>query len=106
MRSGAFVLTAAFVALMAGTAGAQTDTPLTPTQIAIGCAPRPSLDGPPHDARHVIGGQDTVPKTIDAGADARDGADTSDDRASPGLPHSSLWRRRAHAVTLFALVSK
>src|SRR6266404_2863314 len=51
-------------------------------------------------------GQDTVPKTIDAGADACDGADTSDDRASPSLPHSSLWRRRAHAVTLFVLASK
>jgi len=64
MRSGTFVLTAAFVTLMAGAVGAQTDTPLTPTQIAIGCAPRPSLDGPPHDARHVIGGQDTVPKSV------------------------------------------
>ena len=64
MRSGIFVLTAAFVTLMAGAAGAQTETPLTPTQIAIGCAPRPSLDGPPHGARHVIGGQDTVPRSV------------------------------------------
>ena len=64
MRSGTFVLTAAFVALMAGAAGAQTDTPLTPTQIAIGCAPKPSLDGPPNGARHVIGGQDTVPRRV------------------------------------------
>ena len=64
MRSGTFVLTAAFVTLMAGAAGAQTDTPLTPVQIAIGCAPRPSLDSPPNDALHIIGGQDTVPKSV------------------------------------------
>jgi hypothetical protein len=63
MRSGTFVLTAAFVALIAGTAGAQTDAPMTPLQIAIACGPRPSLDGPPSDARRVIGGQDTVAKT-------------------------------------------
>jgi hypothetical protein len=64
MRSGAFVLTAAFVALTAGVAGAQTETPLTPVQIAIGCAPRPSLDNPPGDVLHVIGGQDTVPRHV------------------------------------------
>lgn len=64
MRSGTCVLTAAFVASMAGMAGAQTSTPLTAAQVAIACAPRPSLDGPPGDALHVIGGQDTVPKSV------------------------------------------
>jgi hypothetical protein len=64
MRSGTFVLTAAFVAALAGTAGAQTDTPLTPVQVAIACAPRPSLDGPPDRALHIIGGQDTVAKSV------------------------------------------
>src|SRR5258708_39606214 len=64
MRSGIFVLTAALVTVMAGAAGAQTDTPLTATPIATGSAPRPSLDGPPNDARHVIGAQDTVPRSV------------------------------------------
>ena len=64
MRSGTFVLTAAFVAAIAGSAGAQTDPPLTPLQVAIGCASRPSLDLPPADALRVIGGQDTVPKRV------------------------------------------
>ena len=63
MRSGTFVLTTALVALAAGTAGAQTETALTPTQIAIACAPKPSFDGAPDSALHVIGGQDTTPKT-------------------------------------------
>jgi hypothetical protein len=64
MRSGTFVLTAAVVAALAGTAGAQTDTPLTPMQVAIACAPRPSLDGPSDQALHIIGGQDTVAKSV------------------------------------------
>jgi hypothetical protein len=63
MRSGTFVLTAAFVAVVAGTAGAQTDT-LTPVQMALGCAPRPSLDRPSGDALRILGGQDTVPKSV------------------------------------------
>src|SRR6266480_930227 len=58
---------------------------------------------------------DSIPKPIETDADAGNRTDTSDDRASPGLPRrlvrrsvgegGSLWRRRAHAVTLFAFAS-
>ena len=49
--------------------------------------------------------QDSIPKIIHAGANACDGTNPGDDRASPGVPRRSLWRGRAHAVTLFALAS-
>src|SRR5947208_14878841 len=58
---------------------------------------------------------DSIPKPIETDADAGNRTNTSDDRASPGLPRrlvrrslgegGSLWRRRAHAVTLFAFAS-
>src|SRR5439155_14410551 len=58
---------------------------------------------------------DSIPKPIETDADAGNRTDTSDDRASPGLPRrlvrrslgegGSLWRRRAHAVTLLARAS-
>jgi hypothetical protein len=48
---------------------------------------------------------DSIPKPIETDADARNRTDTSNDRASPGLPRRSLWRRRTHAVTLFAFAS-
>src|SRR5882724_5067464 len=48
---------------------------------------------------------DSIPKPIETDADAGNRTHTSNDRASPGLPRRSLWRRRAHAVTLFAFAS-
>src|SRR5947208_7613506 len=58
---------------------------------------------------------DSIPKPIETNADTGNWTDTSNDRASPGLPRrlvrrslgegGSLWRRQAHAVTLFAFAS-
>jgi hypothetical protein len=58
---------------------------------------------------------DSIPKPIETDSDAGNRTDTGDDRASSGLPRGlvrrslgeggSLWRRRAHAVTLFAFAS-
>jgi len=63
MRSGTFVLTAAFVAAMAGTAGAQTDRVFTPLELAAACAPPPTF-GTPGGVPHVIGAQDTVARRL------------------------------------------
>ena len=63
MRSGTFVLTAAFVAAIAGTAGAQTDRVLTPLELAVACAPPPAF-GTPTGVPHVIGVQDTVARRL------------------------------------------
>src|SRR5438093_5954881 len=48
---------------------------------------------------------DSIPKPIETDADAGNRTDTSDDRASPGLPRRSLWRTGVHTVTLFAFAS-
>src|SRR5206468_3308327 len=58
---------------------------------------------------------DSIPKPIESDADAGNRTDTSDDRASPGLPHrlvrrslgegGSLWRTGVHTATLFAFAS-
>jgi hypothetical protein len=63
MRSGSFVLTAVFVAAIAGTAGAQTDKVFTPIELAAACAPPPTF-GTPSDVPHVIGSQDTVARRL------------------------------------------
>ncbi len=63
MRSWQLWLTSAFV-LAAGTAGfAQTAAPTyTPLELAVGCAPPPTLDLP--EAKfHVVGIQDVAPRT-------------------------------------------
>src|SRR5262249_32966476 len=46
MRSGTFVLTAAFVVAVAGAAGAQTDRALTPLELAAAFAPPPAFRPP------------------------------------------------------------
>jgi hypothetical protein len=69
MRRSTPVLTAAFLAVAAA-AGAQTDAAaLSSLEVAIACAPPPSLDGAPDHARHIVGGQDTAPRTVFGGRD-------------------------------------
>lgn|SRR5262245_3249039 len=63
MRSGTIVLTAAFVAALAGTTGAQADRVYTPLELAAACAPPPTF-GTPSDVPHVIGSQDTVARRL------------------------------------------
>ena len=79
MHRSTSVLTAAFVAVAAA-AGAQTGAPaLSAMQLAIACAPPPTLEGEPGKARHIVGGQDSVRRTtfgrgelvtLDGGKDA------------------------------------
>jgi hypothetical protein len=64
MRSCTFVLAVAFVVAAAGAAGAQTDRPFTPLELAAGCAPPPTLSGVPAGVPHVIGSQDTIARRL------------------------------------------
>jgi hypothetical protein len=79
MHRSTWVLTTAFIAAAAA-AGAQTGAPaLSAMQMAIACAPPPTLDGEPGKALHIVGGQDSVARTafgsrelviLDGGKDA------------------------------------
>lgn len=64
MRSCTVVLAAAFVVAVSGVSSAQTDRTFTPLELAVGCAPPPTLSGPPSGAPRVIGSQDTVAKRL------------------------------------------
>jgi hypothetical protein len=64
MRSGTFVLAAAFVVAVVGVASAQPDRVLSPLEIAAGCAPPPTLRGTPEGVPRIIGSQDTVAKRL------------------------------------------
>jgi hypothetical protein len=64
MRSSTFVAAAALVAALSGVAVAQTDEKLTPLQLAVGCAPAPTLGGAPSGAPRIIGSQDTAAKRL------------------------------------------
>ena len=64
MRCHTWVMTAAVVMAVAAPAAAQSDMPvLTPVQIALACAPPPTIDGEPGHARHIVGAQDTAART-------------------------------------------
>ena len=54
----------ALVVLGAAAASAQSDTPMTAVEMAVACAAPPSTAGQPAHALHVIGAQDTVPRTL------------------------------------------
>jgi hypothetical protein len=78
MRFCTVVLAAALVVAAAPLAAAQADRPLTPLELAAGCAPPPALGAPDAPPR-ILGGQDTTPKqlfgprdllVIDAGTNA------------------------------------
>jgi hypothetical protein len=69
MRRPIWVLAAAFLAA-ASTSGAQTSgAPLSSIELAIACAPPPTLSGAPEHALHIIGTQDSVPRTAFGGRD-------------------------------------
>jgi hypothetical protein len=69
MRGTIWVLTAAAIA-SATPAFAQGDVAeLSPLQVAVACAPPPTLDGEPGNVRHVIGTQDSTPRTLLGGRD-------------------------------------
>jgi len=49
----------------AAPAAAQSDMPaLSPVQIAVACAPPPTIAGEPDHARHIAGAQETMPRTV------------------------------------------
>src|SRR5216684_8220271 len=55
----------AFVSVAAGVAGAQIEsTAFSPLQVAVACAPPPSVEGAPSNPLHVVGAQDTVPRAL------------------------------------------
>ena len=61
MRSCTLVLAAAFVVAAPACSSAQRRSEsFTPLELAVGCAPPPTLSGPPSGAPHVVGSQDTV----------------------------------------------
>ena len=65
MRCHTWVMTAAVVMAAAAPAAAQSDVPvLTPVQIALACAPPPTIAGEPDHARHIAGAQDTAARTV------------------------------------------
>jgi hypothetical protein len=65
MRCHTWVMTAAVVMTAAAPAAAQSDVPvLSPVQIAVACAPPPTVGGEPDHARHIAGAQDTVARTV------------------------------------------
>jgi hypothetical protein len=71
MRHATWMLTAAFLAA-ATTAGAQTvatPAPLSPAEIAIACAPPPTLEGVPDHAVRIVGTQDTTPRSLFGNSD-------------------------------------
>jgi hypothetical protein len=57
-------LACALVTLGGAMASAQTDTPLSPMQVAAGCAPSLSSAGEPERALHVLGAQDPSPRGL------------------------------------------
>jgi hypothetical protein len=58
-------MTAAVVMAAAAPAAAQGDMPvLTPAQIALACAPPPTIAGEPDHVRHIAGAQDTAARTV------------------------------------------
>ena len=64
MRLATGLLAAGFV-LGALAAAAQPAGPvLSPLETAVACAPPPTLDGAPSGALHIIGTQDSVPRTV------------------------------------------
>jgi len=69
MRATTGIAAAALVASGALAASAQPAPTLSPLEMAVACAPPPSLDGAPHDALRVIGTQDSVPRTVFGGRD-------------------------------------
>jgi hypothetical protein len=66
MRRVRFVIALPLLTLaFATTVGAQADTPpLTAMETAVACSPPPSFTGPPANALHVIGAQDSIPRTL------------------------------------------
>ena len=65
MRCHTWVMTAAVVMAAAAPAAAQGDVPaLTPAQIALACAPPPTMDGEPDHVRHIAGAQETAARTV------------------------------------------
>jgi len=70
MRFHTWVMTAAVVIAAAAPAAAQSDaTALSPVQLAIACAPPPTFAGQPAHARHIVGSQDTAPRSVFGGHD-------------------------------------
>ena len=64
-RFADFTLGAALVLVTAGVAAAQPETgPFSPLEIAVACAPPPSLDGPPPQSLHIVGAQDVMPRAL------------------------------------------
>ena len=59
MRRSAFVLAAMFV-----TGAAFAQTPLSPLQLAVACAPPPTYEGAPAGALRIIGAQDAIPRAL------------------------------------------
>jgi len=65
MRPTTGLLAAAFV--VAGALAAAAQPPgavLSPLETSVACAPPPTLDGAPGGALHIIGTQDSVPRTV------------------------------------------
>ena len=70
MRATTGIIAAALVASGARAASAQpAAATLSPLEMAVACAPPPSLAGAPRDALRVIGTQDAVPRTVFGGRD-------------------------------------
>jgi hypothetical protein len=70
MRGAIWMVTAALVVATAATAGAQAGVPvMSPIEVGVACAPPPSFDAEPDHAPHIIGGQDTAPRSVFGGAD-------------------------------------
>src|SRR3954467_2788442 len=65
MRCHTWVMTAAVVMAAAAPASPPSDMPaLSPVQIAVACAPPPTIAGEPDHARHIAGAQETMPRTV------------------------------------------
>jgi hypothetical protein len=64
MRSCIFVFAAVMVVATSGAAGAQPGRVFTPLELAVGCAPPPTLGGVPADVPHIVGSQDTAAKRL------------------------------------------
>ena len=65
MRCHTWVMTAAVVMATAAPSAAQGDMPvLTPAEVALACAPPPTIAGEPDHVRHIAGAQDTAARTV------------------------------------------
>jgi hypothetical protein len=62
MRSSRLILTAAFVLVAAGSAVAQAPTELSSLEVAVACAPPPTLETPTGNVLRIIGTQDVSPR--------------------------------------------